>query len=55
MEEFTVEGGNHFLIRRHPQGWFSSGPGTTCSNREIDCRGRTYFEEWGWLGAATHP
>ena len=45
MEEFT-EGGNHFLIRRHPKVGSSSGPGTTCSNG-IDCRGRILLRGMG--------
>ena len=53
MEEFT-EGGNHFLIRRHPKVGFHQDLARPVQTG-IDCRGRTYFEEWGWLGAATHP
>jgi len=53
MEEYT-EGGNHFLIRRHPKVGFHRDPARPVQTR-IDARGRTYFEEWGWLGAATHP
>lgn len=53
MEEYT-DGGNHFLIRRHPKVGFH--PDSKRPKREgIDDRGRTYFEEWGWLGAAYHP
>jgi hypothetical protein len=53
MEEYT-EGGNHFLIRRHPKVGFHPDPARPVQTG-IDSRGRTYFEEWGWLGAATHP
>ena len=53
MEEFT-DGGNHFLIRRHPKVGFH--PDSQCPGRSgIDARGRSFFEEWGWLGAANHP
>jgi Transposase DDE domain len=53
MEEFT-EGGNHFLIRRHPKvgfHWDAKRP----RQANVDAKGRAYFEEWGWLGAANHP
>jgi hypothetical protein len=53
MEEYT-DGGNHFLIRRHPKVGFH--PDSQRPMRwGIDDRGRTFFEEWGWLGAANHP
>lgn len=53
MEEYTDKG-NHFLIRRHPKVGFH--PDAECPKREgIDGQDRTFFEEWGWLGAANHP
>jgi len=53
MEEFT-EGDNHFLIRRHPKVGFH--PDSERPRRGgVDAQGRTFFEEWGWLGAANHP
>jgi Transposase DDE domain len=53
MQEYT-DGGNHFLIRRHPKVGFHSDPQRPMQFG-IDTRGRTFFEEWGWLGAANHP
>lgn len=53
MEEYT-DGGNHFLIRRHPKVGFHRDPESPGPSG-IDARGRTFFEEWGWLGAANHP
>jgi hypothetical protein len=53
MEEYT-EGGNHFLIRRHPKVGFH--PDSLRPRQSgIDSRGRAFFEEWGWVGAANHP
>jgi hypothetical protein len=53
MEEYT-DGGNHFLIRRHPKVGFH--PDSQRPMRSgIDARGRLFFEEWGWLGATNHP
>jgi hypothetical protein len=53
MEEYT-DGGDHFLIRRHPKVGFHRDPRRGVRSG-IDARGRTSFEEWGWLGAANHP
>jgi Transposase DDE domain len=53
MEEFT-ESGNHFLIRRHPKVGFHPD-GNRPRRSGVDAHGRTFFEEWGWLGAANHP
>jgi hypothetical protein len=53
MEEYT-DGGNHFLIRRHPKVGFHRDPERPVQSG-IDAQGRTFFEEWGWLGAANHP
>jgi Transposase DDE domain len=53
MGEYT-DGGNHFLIRRHPKVGFHADPKRPRQSG-IDDRGRTFFEEWGWLGAANHP
>ena len=53
MEEFT-EGGNHFLVRRHPKVGFHLDP--QCPEQSgIDAQGREYVEQWGWFGAANHP
>jgi hypothetical protein len=53
FEEFT-EGGNHFLVRRHPKVGFHPDPDRP-ARIGIDAQGRTFREEWGWLGAANHP
>jgi DDE family transposase len=53
FHEFT-EGGNHFLVRRHPKVGFhpdENHPGRS----GIDAQGRIFHEAWGWLGAANHP
>jgi DDE family transposase len=51
--EFT-EGGNHFLVRRHPKVGFHPDP-NRLARTGIDAQGRTFQEVWGWLGAANHP
>jgi hypothetical protein len=53
MEEFT-DGGNHFLIRRHPKVGFHRDSQRPLQSG-IDTQGRAFFEEWGWVGAANHP
>jgi hypothetical protein len=53
FEEFT-DGGNHFLVRRHPKVGFHADPSRP-PRGGIDAQGRTFREEWGWLGAANHP
>jgi Transposase DDE domain len=53
MEEYT-DGGNHFLIRRHPKVGFHRDPQRPVRSG-IDAQGRAFFEEWGWVGAAYHP
>jgi hypothetical protein len=53
MAEFT-EGGNHFLVRRHPKVGFHPDPERP-ARLGVDSQGRTFREEWGWLGAANHP
>jgi hypothetical protein len=53
MEEFT-EGGNHFLVRRHPKVGFHPDS-SRLARGGIDAQGRTFREEWGWLGRADHP
>jgi hypothetical protein len=53
MEEYT-DGGNHFLIRRHPKVGFHRD-GKRRARSGVDAQSRTFFEEWGWLGAARHP
>lgn len=53
LEEFT-EGGHHFLIRYHPKVGFHSDPERPARSG-IDAQGRTFVEQWGWLGAKNHP
>jgi hypothetical protein len=53
FEEFTA-GDHHFIVRRHPKVGFHPDPDRpACPG--IDAQGRTFKEEWGWLGAASHP
>jgi hypothetical protein len=52
MQEYT-DGGNHFLIRRHPKVGFHRDPERPVRTG-TDAQGRTFFEEWGWVGAANH-
>jgi hypothetical protein len=51
--EFTAEG-HHFLMRQHPKVGFHPDPQRP-ARTGVDAQGRTFVEEWGWLGAATHP
>jgi Transposase DDE domain len=53
MEEYT-DAGDHFLLRRHPKVGFHQDSERPVQSG-IDAQGRTFFEEWGWLGAANHP
>jgi hypothetical protein len=53
FEEFT-EDGNHFLVRRHPKVGFHPDPQRP-TRRGTDAQGRSFREDWGWLGAANHP
>lgn len=53
FEEFT-EDENHFLVRRHPKVGFHPDPDRPAPTT-IEAQGRTFREEWGWLGASNHP
>lgn len=53
FHEFT-EGGNHFLVRRHPKVGFHPD-GDRPAQAGMDAQGRACCEAWGWLGAANHP
>jgi hypothetical protein len=53
LQEFT-DGGNHFLVRQHPKVGFHADDRRPLPPGK-DANGRIYIEEWGWLGAATHP
>jgi DDE family transposase len=49
-DRFT-EGGDHYLIRHSKGTGFHPDPARP-ARRGTDAHGRTYTEEWGWLGAA---
>jgi hypothetical protein len=53
FEEFSTHE-HHFLIRRHPKVGFHPDPKRPTQSGK-DAQGRTFIEEWGWLGAAKHP
>jgi hypothetical protein len=54
LELYLHEEGDHFLIRYHKNVTFT--PDATRPAKEgKDAKGRTYCEEWGWLGRADHP
>jgi hypothetical protein len=50
--DFTAQG-DHFLVRYHPKNGFHPDP-NRCVRKGKDAHRRSYIEEWGWLGAATH-
>lgn len=52
FEEFS-HGGHHFLVRRHPKVKFHRDAERRCQSG-IDSQGRTFIEEWGFLGATNH-
>jgi hypothetical protein len=52
FEEFS-EGGHHFLVRRHPKVGFHRDTDRP-PQLGIDAEGRTFIEEWGFLGATNH-
>lgn len=52
FEEFS-DGGHHFLVRRHPKVGFHRDTDRPPQSG-IDAQGRTFIEEWGYLGAANH-
>jgi len=43
--------GDHFLVRYHPRTKFCPDPSKPTRTGQ-DSQGRTYEEDWGWLGAA---
>ena len=43
-----------FLVRRHPKVGFHPDPDRPAQTGS-DPHGRTFRDEWGWLGVATHP
>ncbi len=48
---FVERQGDHFLVRYHPRTKFCPDPATPDRTGQ-DSHGRTYVEDWGWLGAA---
>jgi hypothetical protein len=48
-----VAGWDHFLVRYHANVTFQADT-TRAARSGQDARGRTYQEEWGWLGRAGH-
>ena len=52
-EQFTAAG-HHFVVRYHLQGGFSPGWDAPRSIAGTDTQGRSWHEEWGWLGTARH-
>lgn len=51
--EFTARQGDHFLVRHHAGTTFTRDPKRPVKTGK-DKRGRTYQEEWGWLGGEQH-
>jgi hypothetical protein len=52
IEAFTADGG-HFLVRYHSKTGFTADPERPARGGR-DARGRTWTEEWGWLGRENH-
>jgi hypothetical protein len=50
---FTSREGDHFLVRYHPRVTFESDSSRS-ARTGTDAEGRTYVEDWGWLGAKSH-
>jgi hypothetical protein len=51
---FAARQGDHFLVRYHPRTTFGPDPAVPGRTGQDRC-GRTYGEDWGWLGAAGNP
>jgi hypothetical protein len=47
---FTAEAGDHFLVRYHPKVKFYVDANAAALSGK-DEQGRSYMEEWGWLGS----
>ena len=47
---FTAAEGDHFLVRHHSKVHFCPDPARPAGTG-TDAQGRTYTQEWGWLGA----
>jgi hypothetical protein len=52
-QAFTERPGDHFVIRYHVRTKFCPDPMRPPQSGQ-DAKGRTYVEEWGWLGAASN-
>jgi hypothetical protein len=52
-EQFVM-GGNHFVVRYHSKVGFHRDAKRRVHTGK-DKQGRTWHEEWGWLGSETHP
>lgn len=48
---FTVREGDHFVVRYHPRSKFLTDPSRP-ARTGVDQQGRTYVQDWGWLGTA---
>lgn len=49
---FTAKEGDHFLVRHHPKVKFHPDKNVP-ERRGQDEKGRTYTEQWGWIGSAS--
>jgi Transposase DDE domain len=52
LSDFTEEG-DHYLVRYHPKNGFHLDPDRKVLKGK-DAQGRSFIQEWGWLGAETH-
>lgn len=50
---FAGREGDHFLVRYHPKVKFRVDA-TKPARSGVDAKGRSYVEDWGWLGAASN-
>jgi hypothetical protein len=51
---FTADEADHFLVRYHPKVKFHVDP-TRAARHGKDEEGRSYVEDWGWLGGERDP
>ena len=50
---FTERAGDHFVVRYHPRSKYCADASRPAQTGK-DEHGRTYVEDWGWLGAANN-
>jgi len=50
---FTARDGDHFVVRYHPRSKYGPDPSRPAQTG-IDEHGRTYVQDWGWLGRANN-